>query len=133
MMRGVVNSALEATVRLSVRNTDARSHEFEAVIDTGFNGFLTLPHALIAALRVPWLYRQQGQLADGSLQIFDVYAATIVWDGQPRVVEVEAGDPQALIGMSLMQGYELRVHVASGGEVSIRAAPSGEADSGRLE
>ena len=65
--------------------------------------------------------------------IFRPCVATIFCDGQPRVVEVEAVDSQALIGMSLMEGYELRVRVASGGEVSIRAAGSGEADSGGLE
>ncbi len=44
----------------------------EAIIDTGFNGFLTLPPALVAALGLPWLCRQQGQLADGSVNGFGV-------------------------------------------------------------
>jgi hypothetical protein len=60
-------------------------------------------------------------LADGSIQIFDVYAGIVVWDGIPRTVEVDAANVQALVGMSLMQGYELLVRVAVGGDVNLAA------------
>src|ERR1700752_316774 len=89
----------------------------------GFNGFLTLPPALIAALGLPWLCRQQGQLADGSLLTFDVYVATVDWHGQPRRVEVEAADAQPPLGMALLQGSELRIEVLSGGGVNIAQLP----------
>ena len=124
MMTGIVNVDLEAVLRLSVGDGAGHSHDVEAVIDTGFNGFLTLPPALVAALALPWLCRQQGQLADGSFQAFDVYVAKVDWDGQPRNVEVEAADAQPLIGMALMQGSELRVHVMPGGPVTIAGQPS---------
>jgi predicted aspartyl protease len=58
MMTGVVSAALEATLRLSVEDTLGQAHEVEAILDTGFNGFLTLPAALIGALGLPWLFRQ---------------------------------------------------------------------------
>jgi clan AA aspartic protease len=114
---------LEATLRLSVEDTRGQVHELEAILDTGFNGFLTLPSAVIRALGLPWLYRQQGQLADGNFQVLDVFAVTILWDGQRRTVEVEALDAQPLAGMALMRGYELRVHVEPGGVVTIAAVP----------
>ena len=123
MMTGVVNAALEASLRLSVEDPRGQLHEVEVILDTGFNGFLTLPSALIAALGLPWLSRQQGQLADGTFQVLDVFAAAILWDGQPRTVEVEALDAQPLIGMALMRGHELRVHVQPGGVVTIAAVP----------
>src|SRR5207247_318859 len=82
MMNGSVNADLEALLRLHVQDAGGQDHEVETVIDTGFNGFLTLPPALLASLGLPWLYRQQGQLADGSIHVFDVYAATVIWDGQ---------------------------------------------------
>ncbi len=122
-MTGVVNADLEALLGLGIRDAGGQDHNVEAVIDTGFNGFLTLPPALIATLGLPWLYRQQGQLADGSFQVFEVYAVTLIWDGQPRTVEVEAADAQPLIGMSLMEGHELRVHVTPNGAVTITAVP----------
>jgi len=119
MMTGVVNAALEATVRLTVQGASGEPHEIEAVIDTGFSGFLTAPPALITALRAPWLGRQPGLLADGSVEIFDVYATMVLWDGQPRTVETEVVDAQPLIGMALMQGCDLRIQVVNGGRVNI--------------
>jgi clan AA aspartic protease len=98
-------------------------HEVDAIIDTGFNGFLTLPPAMIAALGLPWLCRQEGQLADGSVQPFDVYVATVEWNRQPRSVEVEAADAQPLLGTALLRGSELRILVLPGGLVSIGESP----------
>jgi clan AA aspartic protease len=91
--------------------------------DTGFTGFLTLPAVLIAALGLPWLCRQPGILADGSVDVFDVYTATVLWDGQSRTVEVEAADAEPLVGMSLLDYHSLRIDVLAGGVVTIMALP----------
>jgi clan AA aspartic protease len=123
MVTGVVNAALEATLRIVVLDTRGQPSEIETVVDTGFSGFLTLPPPLIAALALPWLCRQLGVLADGQVHIFDVYNATIIWDGQPRTVEVEAVDAQPLLGMALLRGHDLRVQVVPGGPVCIVVAP----------
>jgi clan AA aspartic protease len=121
VIAGVVNAALEATVRLTIQAASGQAHEVEAVVDTGFSGYLTLPPTVIAALQAVWLARQPGILADGGVHIFDVYATTILWDGQPRTVETEVVDAQPLIGMALMQDCNLRIHVAHGGSVTIEA------------
>lgn len=123
MMTGLVDANLEPRLQLTVRAASGQPHEIEVVIDTGFNGFLTLPPALIAALGLPWLCRQQGELADGSVLTFDVYVATVVWDGQPRSVEVEAADAQPLLGMALMHGSELRMRIVRAGPVTIAVLP----------
>jgi clan AA aspartic protease len=119
MMSGTVNTDLEAVLRLIVRDVNGQPHDVQAVIDTGFNGFLTLPPPLIASLGLSWLCRQEGELADGSIETFDVYVATVEWDGQPCSIEVEAVDAQPLLGMSLMCDSELRVTVTPGGSVTI--------------
>jgi clan AA aspartic protease len=118
MMSGIVNAALEPLLKLTVRDDVGQPHDVES-IDTGFNGFLTLPPAIIAKLRLPWLCRQQGELADGSVLEFDVYVATVDWKGRPRSVEVEAADAQPLLGMALMQGLELRIQIVPGGALTI--------------
>ena len=123
MMSGIVNTDLEPLLKLTVRDAGGQLHDCEAVIDSGFNGFLTLPPVLIAALGLAWLCRQQGQLADGSIQAFDVYVATVDWHGRPRSVEVEAADAEPLLGMALMQGSELRLQVVPGGSVLITELP----------
>ncbi len=123
MITGVVNANREATIRLVVIDPSGQQQEIEAIIDTGFTGFLTLPAVLIAALRLPWLCRQPGILADGSVDVFDVYTATVLWDGQSQTVEVEAADAEPLVGMSLLDHHSLRIDVLAGGVVTITALP----------
>jgi len=121
MITGVVNANREATIRLVVTGPSGQQLDTEAIIDTGFTGFLTLPPASIAVLGLSWLSRQPGILADGSVDVFDVYVATVTWDGQPRPVEVEAADTEPLVGMSLLDRHSLRIDVLSGGAVTITA------------
>lgn len=52
---------------------------------------------------------------------FDIYAATIRWDGRPRNILVEAADTDALVGMALPTGYHMHIQVAPGGSVIIEA------------
>lgn len=75
------------------------------------------------ALRLPWLCRQPGILADGSVEVFDVHTATVLGDGQPRAVEVEDADTDPLVGMSLLDGYSLRIDILNGGTITITALP----------
>ena len=123
MIIGVVNANREATIRLVVRGANGQEHEIEAVIDTGFTGFLTLPATLIASLGLAWHGREQAFLGDGSTQVFDVYAATVIWDGQARTVEADAADTDPLVGMGLIYGHELRIRAVDGGAVTIEALP----------
>jgi clan AA aspartic protease len=123
MITGAVNANLEARIPLLLQDASGGNHHVDAAIDTGFSGFLTLPSALITSLNLAWLCRQQGLLADSSVQVFDVYMATVLWDGQSRVVEVERIDAVPLVGMEMLHGFELRVKVIRGGAVVIDAAP----------
>ena len=62
-------------------------------------------------------------IGDGSMRFFDVYAATILWDGQVRTVAIDATDTEPLLGMSLLAGHEVRMQVVDGGTVTIEALP----------
>jgi clan AA aspartic protease len=101
MITGSVNENREATIRLLVRGAQGQEQEIEAIIDTGFTGFLSLPSPLIASLGLTWRGYAQAILADGSLRQFDVYAATVIWDGRARSVETDAADTDPLVGMAL--------------------------------
>jgi len=122
-MTGIVNASLEALLKVELQDSAGQWHEVEAVVDTGFNGSLTLSSAIIGLLGLPWVGRQQGQLADGSLLVFDVHSATIRWNGSLRIVEVEAADAQPLVGMELLHGNDLFIRVKIGGAVSIALSP----------
>ena len=123
MMAGVVNADREATLRLVVVGPRGKQQEIEAIIDTGFTGFLTLPAAPVAALELSWLCRQPGILADGSVDLFDVYAARVLWDGRLRAVEVEVVDTEPLLGMSLLDRHSVLIEVVTGGAVTVTAFP----------
>jgi clan AA aspartic protease len=119
MISGNITDSLDAVISLTVGTRDGQSQEVEAIIDTGFTGYLTLPSSTIESLGLPWLCREQGMLADGQLHIFDVYAATLLWDGLERIVEVEAAAVEPLIGMSLLAGNKLTLEVRAAGSVMI--------------
>lgn len=123
MLTGVVSAQLEPLMRLSVRDGSDQPQEVEAVVDTGYNGFLTLPASLVASLGLTWLCRQQGRLADGSILTFDVYVAIVDWQGKRRIVEVEAADSYPLLGTLMLEGCELRINVISGGSVTVAGIP----------
>lgn len=82
MMTGSVNKHYEAIVRLVVCGPQGQAEAIEAIIDTGFSGWLSLPTATIAQLGLPFRRRGRAFLADGSESIFDIYEGTVVWNGQ---------------------------------------------------
>ena len=100
-----------------------KSKRSKTIIDTGFTGFLSLPSPLIASLGLTWRGYAQAVLADGSLHRFEVYGATVIWDGQARTVETDAADIDPLAGMGLIYGHDLRIQAVSGGRVTIEAIP----------
>ena len=119
MIEGVVNAAYEAVVTLAVRGPSGQARDVEAVIDTGYSGYLTLPTSLVEELGLPFRFRGRAFLANGSEETFDVYGVTALWDGQPRYVEADAVGPTPLIGMLLLERHHLNIEVAAGGRVSI--------------
>ena len=120
MIEGVVNAAREAVVPLTVADTAGRTQPIDAVIDTGFSGFLTLPAALVLELRLPFVTRGRATLANGSEDFFDIHNAVVIWDGQPRQVLTDVADTTPLAGMSLLDGHSLFVEVEEGGRVAIQ-------------
>ena len=121
MIEGVVNAAYEPVVALALQDPAGQAREIEAVIDTGFTGFLTVTPALVAELGMRYRGRGWATLADGSETAFDIYDATVIWDGEHRRVEADAADVTPLIGMRLLDGHNLNIAVESGGRVAIGA------------
>jgi predicted aspartyl protease len=54
MIHGVVNRNCEATIALVVGNENRQTKLIDAVIDTGYTGFLSLPREIIVTLNLPW-------------------------------------------------------------------------------
>jgi clan AA aspartic protease len=113
MIVGIVQ-AREPLIRLMIRGSRGSQQEIEAVVDTGYTGWLTLPPNIIAALNLRWQSFGRGLLADGSVRAFDVYEAKVVWDGRLRRVFVDEFDATCLVGMALLRGYEYKMQVRAG-------------------
>jgi clan AA aspartic protease len=120
MISGWVNTYREAVVSLPLRGLQGREQTVEAVIDTGFNGYLTLPPSLISTLGLPFRRNGRAVLGDGSEITFDIHEAVVLWNGQLRRIAVDAADTEPLLGMNLLYGHELNLQVIEGGSVIVR-------------
>ncbi|MCU0565197.1 MAG: clan AA aspartic protease [Oculatellaceae cyanobacterium Prado106] len=120
MMQGRVNQRCEAMLSIAVRNNET-TRMVDAVIDTGFSGFLTLPSDMIATLGLSWEGRDVATLGDGTFCTFEVYIGLVIWDGQYREIYINESETVPLIGMQLLRGYDLRIQAIEEGLVTIDA------------
>jgi predicted aspartyl protease len=123
MITGAVTRNREAIVRLRLRGPRGVEVEIDAILDTGFTEFLTLPQTSVASLALSQLYTEGLTMADGSIVQADLYECVVVWDGQPRTVPLHCLEGSPLIGMSLFYDHLLTMQVVDGGSVTIAAIP----------
>ncbi len=121
MMQGFMNQNCEAIIPVVVGHSKARQQMVQAVIDTGFTGFLSLPLSMIESLELPWIFRDSVTLGDGSEVLFDMYRASVIWHGQYQIVDVAASEAEPLVGMSLLYGSKLQIEAVERGSVTIEA------------
>ena len=119
MIEGGVNAAYEPVVVLAVQGPSGQATEIEAIIDTGFNGFLIVTPALAAELSLEGTSR--ATLADGCEVTFDVYDVTVLWDGQPRYVLADPADTTPLVAMRMLDRHNLNIDIEDEGRVIIQA------------
>ena len=123
MITGHVTAQREAMVRLVVLNMAQQPHDIDTVINTEFNGFLTLPRAMVHTLQPPLAGNRRVTLDDGSTVVLDLYLATVLWDTQPREVLVLAAEGGPLMGMAMLYGNRVILHVVDNGDVLIDPWP----------
>ena len=120
MITGVVTVDHEAVIPLRLQGPSGQAETVHPVIDTGFTGTLTLPSSVIAALGLRWLTQGQAILANGQIETFDVYRATVIGDGQPLSIMIDAAETDPLVGMTLMYGYDIFIQNVDGGIVTLQ-------------
>ena len=123
MIEGSVNTEIEAIISLTVYGPSGQIQVIDAVVDTGFDQFLTLPPSLVSELGLALTGSTPVTLADGSEVRMDVYKAILLWDDVLWQVDTYAADATPLVGMGLLHGHSLHVDVLEGGRVAIDALP----------
>ncbi|WP_225913959.1 clan AA aspartic protease [Leptolyngbya ohadii] len=109
----------EATLPLVIGNSSGQREVIDTVIDTGFDGFLSLPSEIIIRFGLPWTISNAATLGDGSEIVFDFYTGQVIWDGQYRTIDIAASETEPLLGMAMLYGYRLQVDNIEGGRVAI--------------
>lgn len=66
MITGLLSFQREAILHVRVRDVTGQEREFDALVDTGFNAWLTMPPNVISTLQLPWQRFGRGEMADGS-------------------------------------------------------------------
>lgn len=119
MINGWVSPSYEAMIRFSIGRKNGQQQMIDAVIDTGYTGFLSVPSEIIAALNLPWTGIDRVTLGDGSETTFEVYEGAVIWDGEYRSIPINESETDPLVGMSLLYGSNLRIQTVVGGIVTI--------------
>ena len=76
--------------------------EIEAVVDTGYNGYVTLPASMVRTRQLSFAGHRRGTLADGTVVLLEVYMARVIWHGRERDVLVSEVEGGPLVGISLL-------------------------------
>lgn len=120
MITGIVTADLAAIIRVTVLGKNGQRRKVDALIDTGFDGWLSLPPDIIHSLGLSWRRRGRAIVADGTESVFDIFDGTILWNRRKRRIPIDETSLIPLVGMSLLHRCELRLQIRSQGKVTIR-------------
>lgn len=123
MIGGVVTPDLHIRIPVQLISMVAAG-DVDAILDTGFDGHLTLPAAKISELDLKPQGITEAQLGDGSIVLLRKFLAEVRWHGRPRAITVLESPSLPLMGIGLLEGAEIWVQVHAGGLV--RITESGE-------
>lgn len=121
MLTGHVTSDKEAVIPIEVLGAEGRIAQVEAGIDTGYNGFLTLPRTVIEDLGLTFVGPARAALGDGNEVRMDLFLAAVHWEDGPRDVLVLETEGGTLVGMALLGGCRVVMDVEEDGIVSIES------------
>jgi clan AA aspartic protease len=109
----------QAQIKVLLRISGYPDLEVGCVIDTGFEGALTLPLIVVKKFQLPYVARINANLANDDNFVTPVHVATVVWDGAEIEVPVLAMGRRPLVGTLLLSKYNLNIDFCDGGMVTI--------------
>jgi len=110
MIRGVVNENDEPVVPIDLI-LRKRKRRFRAVLDTGFNGYLSVPESLVQGGRWYFAGYEEYEIATGDKVRERVYLGDIIFDGKRCTTHiVTSHSKDILIGTRLLSDKQLHIH-----------------------
>ena len=103
--------------------SDGQFQNIETLLDTGFNGELTLPSGVIRQLGLERDVPIDVTLATGIRRRVNSCKGQVLWHEKLRSIQVLVSEGNPLLGMELLEDSQLTVQVRPGGDVLIEEMP----------
>ena len=117
-----IGGGLAATVEVEIRWSASHSRTFEALLDTGFNGSVSLPTKVVEEVGLPLVTERTVTLGDASDLRVRVHAGYIRFaDDWHRCPVLATGDIP-LVGMQLLEGLKVCFESVEGGDIEIETS-----------
>ena len=116
MISGKFGEIGELFFEIDLIATDGEGFQVDALLDTGFtSGWLAINLQDVEALAWPILEARRIMETARGEQFFDLYAGTVIFDGQEFTIPVHVGDelPEILMGLQWLQTMRLEVDFPS--------------------
>ncbi len=119
MIRGRVDSHRQAWVQLDLKSRTVRLQRIEAMVDTGFDGNLTLPPNIIRELDFEPELEVNIVLATGAADRVKTWSGDVIWHEQVRSLLILESSGTPLLGMELLEDSQLTMQARINGDVLI--------------
>lgn len=109
-MKGLINSNFEPIVKIGL-SMNGKLCQFEAIIDTGFNGFISIPHKIIEKASWQFIGYESYELASGEIIRDKVFLGDIIFCGKKQFTYILANKTEeVLIGTKLFANKILTIN-----------------------
>jgi predicted aspartyl protease len=106
-------------VALELPDSSSGLRTTDFIVDSGFEGDLTLPAEVVVTLDAVYAGEYPFTLADFTFRSRPVYRVLLDWMGEERDVAIVAMDGNALLGVGLLRGNLVQMEMDEGGEVIV--------------
>jgi len=114
MINATIDQYLSIRVRLEFIGNNGANVSYDALFDTGFSEYFSLPRHLIDVLGYTETDREIMILGDGTQREISIYEGHIIWDGQEQNAAIHCLDDDALVGMRQIENYLVTIPVRVG-------------------
>ncbi len=98
-------------VTINLIGADGERRPVNSLLDTGFTCSLMLPPETLQGLGFAYLGQRYATLANGQTTPFNTYLGKVEWHGQENVFAVWESPGRPLIGIQMLRGNTITLHV----------------------